>query len=68
MRRVAIFVAASAVLAGCSSGTTSDADNQKLVKEFSQESYEQAMINAGKGAELEAEKKRDAAYRASTGQ
>jgi hypothetical protein len=37
-------------------------DVEKNQKEFSQEAYEQAMIKAGKGKELEEEKKRNAAY------
>lgn len=62
-----LAAAASLLAAGCQSGVTSDADSQKVLKEFSQENYEKAMINAGKGKELEEEKKRAEAYK-STGQ
>ena len=40
--------------------TQSDAEKNK--KEFSQDAYEDAMRKAGKGAELDAEKKRNAGY------
>lgn len=61
---------AGVVLAAVGCGPDSEvtqADVEKNQREFSQESYEQAMIRAGKGAELEEEKKRNAAHLAGEG-
>lgn len=57
------------ITAVCISGCVGDSevtrdDVEKNKKEFSQENYEKAMIAAGKGKELEEEKKRNAAYSA----
>ncbi|HVL39230.1 MAG TPA: hypothetical protein VM328_07550 [Fimbriimonadaceae bacterium] len=40
----------------------SEADQAAVRKEFSQESYEEAMKKAGRGAELEEEKRRAAEH------
>jgi uncharacterized protein YcfL len=60
--RLALLVFLGAIaLAGCSSsGEVSESDQEKMKKEFSQENYEKAMIAAGRGKELEDEKKRNA--------
>ena len=60
-----LLVAALTVVAavGCGDkGEVSESDAAKNKEAFSQEAYEDAMKKAGKGAELEAEKKRNAAY------
>lgn len=59
--RWAILVVAAA-LAGCGSDGVTQADAERNKQEFSQENYEKAMIAAGKSAELEEEKKRNAEY------
>lgn len=51
---------------GCSTGVT-EADQQRVNKEFSRESYEEAMRKLGKEKELEEEKAKEAAYRAASG-
>ena len=43
-------------------GTVTQSDSEKNKEEFSQDSYEKAMIAAGKGKELEAEKRRNSEY------
>lgn len=50
------------LLVGCASSEITRNDAEKNKREFSQEAYEAAMKKAGKGAELEAEKARNAAY------
>lgn len=57
----AIGILAVLALAGCNSGEITEADQEKMKKEFSQENYEKAMIAAGKEKELEEEKRRNAA-------
>ncbi|MBC8065381.1 MAG: hypothetical protein H7Y17_11155 [Chlorobia bacterium] len=50
-------------VAGCvPDAEVSQSDSQKNRQEFSQENYERAMIAAGKGKELEEEKRRNAEY------
>lgn len=68
MRYWAIGILAALALAGCSSGEVSEADQEKMKKEFSQENYEKAMIAAGKEKELEEEKRRNAASMQGQGQ
>ncbi len=51
---------------GCKSEVT-EADQQKVSKEFSRDSYEKAMKDLGKGKELEEEKAKEAAYKAQSG-
>jgi len=67
MRFVAL--ASLFIAAVCINGCVGDSevtrdDVEKNKKEFSQENYEKAMIAAGKGKELEEEKKRNAAHEA----
>jgi len=52
------------VTLGCVDSDVSASETEKNLKEFSQDSYDQAMIKAGKGKELEEEKKRNAAHMA----
>jgi hypothetical protein len=60
---------AGIALAGCGvDSEVTQSDVEKNRKEFSQENYEAAMIKAGKGKELEEEKKRNAAHMAAGGQ
>jgi hypothetical protein len=48
---------------GCSNpGEVSQSDAVRNQEAFSQDAYEKAMIKAGKGKELEEEKKRNAAH------
>lgn len=57
-----VLAVAGLSLVGCApSGEVTQADQEKMKKEFSQENYEKAMIAAGKQKELEEEKKRNAA-------
>ena len=53
---------AVAVLQGCVSSEITRDDVEKNKREFSQSAYEDAMKKSGRGAELEAEKQRNAAY------
>lgn len=46
----------AAVLTGCNTGDVSTSDMESVREEMSQENYEKAMREAGRGAELEAEK------------
>lgn len=46
-----------ASLVGCAKDTVTEADAQKMREEFSREKYEEAMIKAGRQAELEEEKR-----------
>lgn len=57
------FFAAAAILGGCTDSEVSAADVEKNQIEFSQDSYEKAMIKSGRGKELEEEKKRNEAYK-----
>lgn len=51
----------SLCLTGCmNAGEVSQSDAEKNAQAFSKDAYEQAMIKAGKGAELEEAKKREA--------
>jgi hypothetical protein len=47
-------------LSGCNAGTVSQGDQEAVRKEMGTEAYEEAMRKAGRGAELEAQKKADA--------
>ena len=61
-RSLALLVMAVFSVVGCNPSTeVSAADAEKNKQAFSQESYEKAMIKAGKGDELAAEKARNAA-------
>lgn len=64
MKRLKILLLAIVACAcGCmTTGEVSQADAVKQQNAFSQDAYEQAMIKAGKGKELEEEKKRNAEY------
>lgn len=50
------------ILAGCASTGVTEADQAAIQKEFSKDNYEKAMKDAGKGAELEEEKRKEAEY------
>ena len=43
-------------LTGCNTGEVSQDEMEQVRQEMSRETYEEAMIEAGRGAELEAEK------------
>jgi hypothetical protein len=58
---------ASAALMGCDPGTVSQDDMEAVREEMSKERYEQAMRDAGRGAELEAQQKADAERMAADG-
>jgi len=62
-------IVAIVALSGCNAvdSNVSQADVEKNRKDFSQESYEDAMRKAGRGDELEAEKKRNEDYMKSQG-
>jgi hypothetical protein len=63
MRQLVALVILGAMAIGCAPDTeVTQSDVEKNQKEFSQENYEKAMIAAGRGKELEEEKKRNAAY------
>lgn len=68
MRFGVILVCAFALVAasGCKSGV-SESDMQQVNKNFSRDSYEKAMKDAGRGKELEEEKAKEAAYKATSG-
>jgi len=51
---------------GCKTEVT-EADQQRVNKEFSRESYEDAMRKLGKDKELAEEKAKEAAYKAQSG-
>ena len=61
MRFACGLVLVAAVLGGCVKDEVTEADAQKMKNDFSQESYEKAMIAAGKEKELEEEKARNKA-------
>ena len=54
-------------VAGCRSGVVTEADQQRVNKDFSRDSYEQAMHKLGKDKELAEEKAKEDAYRSSGG-
>lgn len=61
------LIAAAAILSlgvvgGCVKSEVSEGDSSRLREEFSQDSYEEAMIQQGKADELEAEKQKEAQY------
>lgn len=62
-RAIAVATAAALgfVLAGCKTGEITEADTQQMRREFSDQNYKDNMYKAGKGAEYEAEKKRQEA-------
>lgn len=62
MRSIFALGVIAFVLAGCSQAGVSEADQAGMRQEFSKDSYEKAMIDSGRGAELEAEKKKEAAF------
>ncbi len=49
------------VVAGCNTGEVSTSDMENVKQEMSREAYEEGMRKAGRGDELEAQKKADAA-------
>ena len=61
--KATLLLLVGGLLIGCvGSSEVSESDAVKNQQAFSQDAYEQAMIKAGKGKELEEEKKRNAAY------
>lgn len=63
-----VFAAAAVIAVGCGAGVVTESDSQRVRDQFSQEAYEKAMIEAGRGDELEAQKQREAAFLAGTGE
>lgn len=57
--RFLILLAACTFVVGCGSGVSAS-DSAEMRKEFSQDKYEKAMIAAGRGAELEEQKRLEA--------
>lgn len=57
---LAIALIATAVT-GCNTGEVTQAQMEQVRQEMSQEAYEQAMRDAGRGAELEAQQAADRA-------
>ncbi len=64
---LAMAALAAAALFGCDPGTVSQGDMEQVRTEMGTEAYEQAMKDAGRGAELEAQKKADAERMAAEG-
>lgn len=63
MARLLSLIGLGCLLTGCiGSSEVSQIDATKNQNAFSQDAYEKAMIKAGKGKELEEEKKRNAEY------
>lgn len=63
MKGIIALTVLGLMLVGCAPDTeVSQADVEKNQTEFSQENYEKAMIAAGRGKELEEEKRRNEAY------
>ncbi len=62
-----ILAALGLSVMGCDPGTVSQGDQESMRKEMSQETYEDAMRKAGRGAELDAQKAQDDARRAADG-
>lgn len=58
----ALLLVMALMVAGCNSSGVSESDQAKVSKEFSRESYEKAMVDAGKGKELEEEKRKEAEH------
>lgn len=61
MKKAALLIGLGACIlaAGCASGTVSQGDMEQMRREGGTEAYEEAMKKAGRGAELEAQKKAD---------
>ncbi|HRK21535.1 MAG TPA: hypothetical protein PLX06_06995 [Fimbriimonadaceae bacterium] len=53
MRRWLMLLAGAAILVGCSGGTPSDADQQKMIQEWSPENVAKEYEKQGKMAEAE---------------
>lgn len=53
MRRALMLLAGAAILSGCSGGTPSDADQQKMIQEWSPENVAKEYEKQGKMAEAE---------------
>ena len=66
MKAIGILVLASLVMTGCAKSEVTNSDIDGLAKTYSNDSYEDAMRKAGRGAELE-EQKRMAAERGQGG-
>ena len=61
-RTLLLLLPGALLLAGCPKAEITETDTANMRKEFSEENYEKNMRAMGKGAELEAEKKRAEAY------
>ncbi len=69
MKFLIVFVALSLFLAGCGPKTgISSSEAEAQSKEWGQDAYEEAMIKAGKGDELKAEKEKWAESQGKSGQ
>ena len=60
--RLVVVSCILAVMWGCTKAEVTEADTERMRREFSQENYERAMKEAGRGAELEEQKKREAEH------
>jgi hypothetical protein len=59
MRRIALLVLAAAALLGCGPKTgLSSSDAEEQAKQWNQDAYEKAMIDAGREEELKEEKEK----------
>lgn len=64
-----LLVTSVALVAGCDDdSTTTTSEAEQVRQEMSQENYEDAMIKAGRGDELEKQKAADAARMSQPGQ
>jgi predicted small lipoprotein YifL len=62
VRKLLIALPVLAALAGCGDrGEVTEADAARNAKAFSKEAYEDAMRKSGRGAELEEQRRREAA-------
>lgn len=70
MRTLVVLAALTAgvLLVGCRTGEITESDTQRMRQEFSEENYKENMYKMGKGAEYEAEKKRQEAESRGLGQ
>lgn len=53
MKQIGLLTIAAAMLAGCSGGTPSDSDQQKMIKDWSPENVAKEYEKAGKVKEAE---------------
>jgi len=63
MRKLFPLLALGVLMVGCSGTAVSENDQKKIREEFSNDNYEKAMRASGRGAELDAQKQREAQYK-----